>query len=224
MKRFSSVETCLAAMQQRPLTPLEKIHGAIPQLKIGDIVLVRNKKGGWTRAILRKLTNSYWDHAALVVFPRDLSRGHLHDIIMESFQYSWRSTFVPGATMLLLDHYLEEPDKYDVGILRFDWLDLKTRKRIRTFALMNVDTPYYPIRFPFFFLALISKKYRRRFMQRQRYSCSGLVQKAFYEAVDREDRRKVIFRKGYTPIQLQDIVAPGNIPHNPYISWVWNKH
>ncbi len=221
---YSSVEKCKLAMRKYPLTPLEKIHGKIPQLKIGDIVLVRMKEGGWTRAILRKLTNSYWDHTALVVFPRDSSRGHFHDIIMESFQTARKTTFIPGATMHLLDKYLMKPEKYDVGICRFGWLSTKIQKRIRSFALMNVDTPYYPIRFPPFFLALINKRYRKRFMQRQRYSCSGFVQKAFYEAVDRKDRRKVIFRKGYSPIQVQDIVSPGDIPKNSYITWVWNKH
>lgn len=224
MKRFSSVDKCLAAMQERPLTPLERIHGRIPQLRIGDIVLVRMKQGGVTRAIQRKLTKSYWDHAALIVFPRDLSRGHLHDILMESYRITKQTTLIPGATMHLLDKYLCDPKKYDVGICRFEWLDLKVRKRIRTFALMNVDTPYYPIRFFPFLFALLSKTYLRRFMERQRYSCSGFVQKAFYEGVDRKDRRKVVFRQGYTPIQLQDIVAPGNIPKNEFLVWVWNKH
>lgn len=204
--------------------PLEKINGPLPELRIGDIVLIRHNRGGMMRWFLRKVSDSYWDHAALVIFPKNAMKGYGADIIIEAIQYGFTTSLRRGIEIHRLEKYLEDPKKFDVGIKRIAWLDEKMQNRIRAFVLMNVDTPYYPLSTVKFFLAWISKRYRSLLMRRQRYTCSGLVQKAFYEAADWEERSKVIFRNvGYTPIQLQDITSPADIAKSQVGTWIWNK-
>ncbi|MFZ6015678.1 MAG: YiiX/YebB-like N1pC/P60 family cysteine hydrolase [Patescibacteria group bacterium] len=208
---------------RREISPLEKINGQIPELEIADIVFVRHKKG-LTRWLLRKVTRSYWDHTALIIFPRDYSRGYANNIIIEAIQHGLNSSYKRGVEVHRLDKYLNDPKKYDVGIKRIPWLSEDMKQRVRAFMLMNVDTPYYPIFTSKFFLAWVSKTYRKYLNSRQRYSCSGLVQKSFYEASDWQDRTDVIFRgSGYTPIEIQEITSPADIANSDAGVWIWNK-
>ncbi len=203
--------------------PLEKINGPLPELKIGDIIMVRHKKGGPMRFFLRRITNSYWDHTALVIFAKNIEKGYAADIIIESIQYGLVASFRQGVQIHRLEKYLNNPNKYDIGIKRFGFLNEELRDRVRAFVLMNVDTPYYPLYMFKFLLAWLSKRYRKYLLNRQRFSCSGFLQKAFYEAVDWEDRSKVIFRNvGYTPMQLQEITNPSDIANSVSCTWLWN--
>jgi len=217
-------QICADYNRRYTATPLEKLRGRIPPLKVGDIVLVRHKRGGLTRKFLRYVTNSYWDHAAMVLFPREPERAHRHTIIVEALQIGPNTSLRHGVNLHLLDKYLRRPDRYDVGICRLSWLNKKDRKRIRTYMLLNLDTPYYPLSFFKFLLARLFKGYRRNFLLTQRYSCSGLIQKVLYEAVELKDRRKIFFKTGFTPIQTLDVVAPADIAKSHAVEWVWNKH
>lgn len=220
--KFSPIEKIPAS--DRRSFPLEKINGRLPQLRLADIILVRHKRG-LTRRLLRRVTKSYWDHAALVIFSRNPEKGYSADIIIEAIQYGLMTSLRRGFEIHRLEKYLKEPELYDVGIKRFEWLPKEMQNRVRAFVLMNVDTPYYTQSTTKFFLAWVSRTYRRIFMRRQRYSCSGMVQKAFYEAADWGERSKVIFRNvGYTPIQLQDITSPADIAQSDACTWVWNPH
>lgn len=201
---------------------LERINGRLPQLQLADIILVRHKFGVM-RGLLRRVTGSYWDHAALVIFSRNTEKGYAADIIIEAIQHGMMTSLKRGFEIHRLEKYLNEPDKYDVGIKRFSWLTEEMGNRVRAFVLMNVDAPYYPQSTIKFFFAWISKSYRVLFLRRQRFTCSGMVQKAFYEAADWEDRTNVIFRNvGYTPIQLQDITTPADIAQSEACDWIWN--
>lgn len=222
---FGSVKAVLQQANKATLFPLERIHGKIPPLLTGDIIVIRHKKGGLARALLRRLTNSYWDHTALVIFTRSSMHGYASDIIVESIQESWSKSIHHGAEIHRLEKYLLEPDKYDIGIKRFTWLKKPQRRRVRAFVLTNIDTPYYPLVSLKLALGLVSNAFRGWILERQRFSCSGLVQKAFYEAVDWKDRSRVIFRNvGYTPIQLQDITSPGDIAKSVKCKWIYNAH
>ncbi|MDQ7814745.1 MAG: YiiX/YebB-like N1pC/P60 family cysteine hydrolase [Patescibacteria group bacterium] len=204
--------------------PLEKINGPLPDLKIGDIILVRHKRGGPMRFFLRRITDSYWDHTALVIFAKSFEKGYAANIIVEAIQHGLVSSFRQGVQIHRLEKYLSNPDKYDVGIKRFGLLNEELRNRVRAFVLMNIDTPYYPLYTFKFFLAWLSKSYCKLLLNRQRFSCSGFIQKAFYEAVDWDDRSKVIFRNvGYTPIQLQDITNPADVAASASCEWIWNE-
>lgn len=208
-------------------TPLEKIHGRLPPLRVGDLVLIRHKHGNGTisRWLLRRITMSYWDHVAIVIFNKDTVGGYATDMIAESKQDTLLRSIHRGVEIHRLDKYLTNPKKYDIGIRRFKWLTPEQQERVRSFILMNVDTPYYPLN-PFkLFIAMLSSKMRRWILARQRFSCSGLIQKAFYEAMDWEERSKVVFREhGYTPIQLQDITSPADIAKSETCEWIWNRH
>ncbi len=215
----------LEQSEKAALYPIERIHGKLPSLLTGDIILVRHKKGGLARILLRALTKSYWDHSGLVIFTRSSKQGYASDIIIESIQYSLTKSIHHGAEIHRLEKYLLEPDKYDIGIKRFSWLKKPQRRRVRAFVLTNIDTPYYPLVSIKLFIGLLSKNLREWILQRQRFSCSGLVQKAFYEAVEWKDRSRVIFRNvGYTPIQLQDITSPADIAQSVNCDWIYNKH
>ncbi len=205
------------------ISQLEEINGRLPKLEVADIIMVRHKKI-FIRKLLRKVTDSYWDHVAVIIFPRNKKRGYSNDIIIEAIQYGINSSLKRGVEIHRLDKYLNNPAKYDIGIKRIKWLNKEMKKRVRAYMLMNVDTPYYPISTTKFLLAYISKIYRKYLNSRQRYSCSGLVQKSFYEAADWDDRMDVIFRgPGYTPIEIQETTSPGEIAKSDACEWIYNK-
>lgn len=199
------------------LFPLEKINGPLPELLPADIIVIRHRKG-WLRYLLRKVTKSYWDHVALVLFPRDAKQGRYYNQIIEAAD--------PGGVEIhKLDKYLKNPELYDVGIKRLPHIDAEVRQRIVTFMLMNVDAPYYKLSFWRFLLASISKKFSEDLLGRQRFCCSGFVQRAFYEATDWDERDKVIFREEFlSPQELQDITSPADIARSTKCVWIYNEH
>ncbi len=205
------------------LTPMEKIHGPMPPLKIGDIVLVRHRKI-WVRAFLRKVTGSHWDHSALVIFAKNPEKGYLSNIIIEAIQYRAKDSVRRGTEVHKLDKYLNRPDLYDVGIKRFEGIDDEMRSRARSFALMNVDAPYYRLPFFDFLFAALSKRVAAYVLRRQRFNCSGLVQKAYWNAADWSERHKFAFRDlGDSPIELQELVTPADIAKSDVCAWIWNE-
>lgn len=205
------------------LTPLECLNGKLPSLLSGDIILIRHKKGGMARRILRLITESYWDHTAMVMYRKNIDRGYASNVILESLQGGWSRPYYFGAELHRLDKYLNDPKKYDIGIKRITWLNKTMRQRVRAFALAYVDTPYYPYWTWKFFRGLISEKYRKRILATQRYTCSALIQKAYYEAASLEDRQRILFRKmDAMPIQLLDITSPADIANSEACEWIYN--
>jgi hypothetical protein len=207
------------------LTPLEKFVSPIPPLEVGDIVLVRYKKS-FFRWLIRKVTNSYWDHSALVVFAKNPAKGYASNIIAEAIQRRALEVAKRGIEIHKLEKYLLDPLRYDVGIKRFPGLDEETRNRVRAFMLMNVDAPSYRLPIADFFFALLSRSIRRNLLRRQRFSCSGLVQKAYYDAADWGQKHRFAFRElsGDSPIEIQELVTPGDIATSDLCQWIWNAH
>jgi len=206
------------------LTPLEEVSGAMPPLYAADIVLIRHKKR-LMRYFLRKVTNSYWDHSALIIFPKDIGKGYSSHVIVEAIQHGVVTGLRRGTEVHKFEKYLDDPDRYDIGIKRLPNLNQETRERIRSYMLMNVDSPYYHLWLIKFFFAWFIPPYRKFVQHRQRYSCSSLIQKAFYEAVDWKDKSSVMFReKGDSPIELQELISPADLAESDVIEWVWNKH
>ena len=210
--------------EQSTLTPLERVNGRLPTLLSGDIVLIRHKKGNLARKILRRVTDSYWDHTAMVMYRKNQARGYSSNVILESLKGGWTKPYYFGAELHRLDKYLNQPDKYDIGIKRFTWLDKTLRQRVRAFALAYVDTPYYPYWSWKFIIGLFSPAVRKRILATQRYTCSALIQKAYYEAVDFKDRQRILFRTlEYMPIQLLDITSPADIANSTTCDWIYNQ-
>lgn len=188
----------------------------IPILQEGDIVLLHTKKN-FFRHLIRKVTNSYWDHSTMVIFPKDKKRGNFYNLIIEAVAPR-------GIEIHKLDKYLADPDTYEIGIKRIPNLNQETRDRVISFMLMNVDAPYYKLKFSKFLFASISKKYTEKLLGHQRYSCSGLVQKAFYEAANWDQRQDLIFREDFlSPIELQEITTPGDIARSKKAKWIFNE-
>lgn len=197
------------------LTEVEKIHGPLPDLEVADIVFIRHKKN-WKRRLLRKVTNSYWDHTAMVLFDRDNDRGYPENLIIESYY--------GGVRVHKIRRYMDNAKKYDIGIKRVPWLTDELKDRIRAFMLLNVDAPYYPYSFWKLLFSRISEPFSRYLLGRQRYSCSGFVQKSYYEGVDWLDRYKVVFTKEYiSPLQFQDTISPGEIARSKKSNWIYNE-
>lgn len=212
-----------AHARKKEVTALEEKHGSLPDLRIGDVVLVRHRRR-LMRFFLRKATRSYWDHSALILFPKDPGRGHHSHILVEAIQHGLVSGWRRGTEVHKFEKYLERPDLYDVGVKRHPDLDPAMRERIRSFALMNVDSPYYHLWLFNFLLAWLLPPYGRLLERRQRYSCSALIQKAYYGAADWDEKSAMIFReKGDSPIELQELVTPGDIAESEVLEWIWNK-
>jgi len=208
----------MGGKRQKYLTPLEYVlQEPLPKLEEADIVVIRIKKN-FLRYLIRKVTNSYWDHCALVLYPKNTELGIDYNMIIEAAEPK-------GIEVHKLNKYLNAPEKYEVGIKRVANLDAQTRERIISFMLLNVDAPYYPLKRRRFLMAMISKKYSEKLLGRQRYCCSGFVQKAFYDAVNWDKREKIIFRREFlSPIELQDITTPGDIAGSTKSDWLFNKH
>jgi len=201
----------------RILTPLEKKIGKIPKLQEADLIFIHTKKS-LLRVLLRKVTDSYWDHIVLVLFPKNKKKGNYYNLIIEAVDPR-------GIEIHKLNKYLSDPNKYEIGVKRVPGLDELTRERILSFMLMNVDAPYYKLSFIKLLIASLSDDYSREYLGRQRYSCSGFVQKAFYEASTWKQRDKFIFRKDFlSPLELQEITTPGDIASSDKSIWLYNKH
>lgn len=213
----------MESTQHHP-SPLEKIDGPMPQLQVADIVLIHHKKG-LLRFFLRRITNSYWDHSALVIFAKHPERGYNSNIIAEAVQHGVLITKSGGVEVHKLEKYLNHPEGYDIGIKRFTEADEVLRDHARAFTLMSIDAPYYRLPFLDFFFAWISKTVRKQVLKRQRFSCSGLVQKAFYNAAEWDRREDFTFRElGDSPIELQELVTPADIAVSDACVWIWNRH
>jgi hypothetical protein len=153
----------------------------------------------------------------MVLFDKDPDRGYPENLIIESYY--------GGVRVHKIRRYMDNAKKFDVGIKRVPWLTDELKDRIRAFMLLNVDAPYYPFSFWKLFFSQISEPLSRYLLGRQRYSCSGFVQKSFYEGVDWMDRYKVVFTKEYiSPLQFQDTISPGEIARSKKSKWIYNEH
>ena len=101
------------------------------RLKRADVLVTRTKGSllGW---LIRRGTNSYWNHALMVYVIRDYDQGYDTTFIIESGG--------AGIDIHNIAHYFDNPKKYDVGIKRWepDWLEedtggdkLRYNRRIR---------------------------------------------------------------------------------------------
>jgi len=206
------------------MSPLELKSGTIPDLRVGDIILVRHR---WSlmRLWLRRITRSHWDHVALVVFPQDAEKGYSSDIIVEAIQHSFFSGLRRGTEVHKIGKYLMDPRRYEIGIRRFPGLSPEMKERIRSFMLVNIDSPYHHLWISKFFFAWILPPYRNYLMRFQRYSCSSLIQIAFYEAFPWEERPRAMFRdRDDSPIETQELVTPADIARTGALKWVYNEH
>jgi hypothetical protein len=112
------------------------------KLKRVDVLVTRSKGGllGW---LIRFGTGSYWNHALMIYTIRSPEDGYDTTFIIESGG--------AGIDMHNISHYFERPNRYDVGIKRFEaeWFEndiemggLRFRRKVRGFALSEIDDKY----------------------------------------------------------------------------------
>lgn len=186
----------------------------LPKLEIGDVILVHTKHD-ISRALLRDVTGSFWDHSAMIVFPE--KEYFSANLIIENIS--------TGTCIHRLNKYFDDKEHYVVGIKRFSWLTDDIKERIQAFALLNIDAPYYRWSGLKFFFAKLFPFYRDYLLKHQRYSCTQLVQTSYYEAVDWKDKEKVVFKEDpASPFELLELTTPGEIAQSGKCEWIYNKH
>lgn len=205
-------------------TPHERLLGPLPQLKPADIIVIRHKKDLF-RIFLRIVTESYWDHTAMILYPSDQATFREHSVFIEAIRRWALSPSSRGVKLHRVQRYLEHPDLYEIGIKRVPNLNDTLRERVVLFMLMNVDAPYWPWKRFRIILAAIFKPLRRNVLAIQRFSCSSLIQKAFYDAVDWQEKNHVVFKTAvWSPIELQELTSPADIAKSNNCEWLYNKH
>ena len=176
------------------------------RLKRADILLTHSKGSllGW---LIRFGTKSYWNHAAMVFVLRSPEQGYDTTFIIESGG--------GGIDVHNIKRYFENPSGVDVAVKRLerDWFQdddmggLATRKRVRGFALQEIDDKYdyrtllgiarnilRQVTLGVMYLGQAGKPVEQRRPHVPRaarrlnvnaYICSGFVQWAYYAAVRR---------------------------------------
>lgn len=197
----------------------------LPPLKRGDIVLIRHKRR-FFRYFLRKFMNSYWDHTAMVLYPANKERKRNYNVIAESIRIGVGGFFARrGVAVHKLTKYLNDPKHYDIGIKRVENLTDEQRVLITHIMLMNVDSPYWPWKPVQIMIAAFVPWYKKRVKNRQRFSCSGVIQKAYYDALPWNEKEQVVFKDGlWSPVELQELVTPGDIAESSKTEWIYNEH
>lgn len=184
-------------------------------------------KKNFLRYLIRKVTKSYWDHVALVLFSKDVAKGQYYNQIIEAVAPR-------GIEVHKLDKYLKDPEKYEIGIKRVPDLDPETRKRILSFMLMNVDIPYDYLRLLGFLLKFVelklkggNKHVKDFLINKDTFVCSSFIQKAFYNAVAKEQKQAVVFKDGIDkrdlPLALEEVTA-ADIARSKNCEWIYNPH
>lgn len=187
-------------------------------------MFVRHKKSIF-RAALRAVTRSYWDHTALILYPKNNAKGRSFSVIVESIRPAYAGVLGErGVALHRLDKYMWDPDRYDVGVKRVTALTKEERDRVRLFMLMNVDAPYWRWHYFDVLAAMFVPALREHVLSHQRFSCSSIIQKAFYDAMDWQRKPRVVFKRGvWSPIELLELSTPGDIADSANTAWVYNE-
>lgn len=203
---------------------IEDIHGLLPKLKEADIIFVRHKRN-ILRFFIRRIMKSYWDHTALVLYPKHKIDGLTHGVIVESIRNGFFSPWLSrGISIHKFDKYLHNPKHYDIGIKRVPHMTKKRRERVVTHMLTNIDAPYWPWNYTYAVVAYFLPFLRKRFLARQRFGCSAFIQIAYYSAEEWKKKERVIFKHGvFAPIEFQQIITPADIASSEKTKWIYNE-
>lgn len=188
------------------------------ELEIADILLIRYKGNVnlFGRSI-QKITNSYWNHSALVFSTAKKNPLFHNTIIVEAL--------AKGIELHKIQRYTKRPDKYDLGVKRVPGLTIEDRRRIRGYMMQNVGVPYDYPQILSILMSYITGQYKNYFLKKDAFICSGFIQSAFYNALG--DKRNVLFKdsqgKRVTDI-LMGYTTPKDIATSDTTEWVYNKH
>ena len=204
---------------------LEKAWPEVEQrLQMADILLFHTKNDP-LRKHIRRTTDSYWNHAAIVFIPKsEMPVGG--PLIVEAE--------TTGIEVHQFKKYSDHFDHYDVGVLRYPNLTKEQRlKFVTSFVLNHIDVPYdYPRLFifglrsfitpwsPRFFLWLM-----KRFTNEKRFLCSTFVHKTFHELREHKDfeLESSYVEHGDKNLQKEELHTPGDLARGKVFEWVFNK-
>ena len=161
----------------------------------------------------------------MVLYPSEKRRGRKEAVIAESIRIGVPGFFSSrGVAIHRLSKYLDDPEQYDVGIRRVRHLTNDERILATHIMLMNVDSPYWPWKTIQIALAAYIPFLRKRLLNKQRFSCSGIIQKAFYDTVPWDQKRKVVFKNGvWSPIELTELASPADLAEGEIADWIYNE-
>lgn len=166
------------------------------RLRLGDILLFRRKGSFFARGLSR-LTGDYFAHAGMVFATPQTDPGFTKAFVIEcSFS---------GVDITPFDHFIEKRSRYVVCVKRLEreWLDDRLRKTIRGHALNYIKAEYSFKTLTDLFLRaeahllfprrndgrrraeMLERALRRDMKLPQAFICSGFVQYAFFEGVQR---------------------------------------
>lgn len=200
-------------MKQLPATAIrDLVEGGL--LKSCDVLLMHTKRN--PRACLIRLgTRSYWNHALMINVARDTSCGRIRTLIIDPK--------MSGLEVEDVSYYLQKPEKYDVGVKRFEqgWFQSQQangmccRERVLGLALSKVSEPprsgrtWRSVHRLLRQFKLVFHKKRERLVSRPdkpldvtAYTCSGFVQWCYYQSacqipgesgIDKSRLQEIIF-------------------------------
>jgi len=205
----------------------KSVRQALPHLKVGDIVLVHSQ-GFLISKLIRRLTKSYWSHVALVFEVVPNNSDYPDVLLIEALDQ--------GIEIHRIEHYLRKPKNYDLGIKRIPILNDAEREKFRGYFLDAVDTPYdYTRLFSYLFKNMILRLFgqeilnwfTKRMIDVDQFVCTTFAQRAFYLAVSKEKREKVLMRPKEDRLnfllQMEEI-TPKDYAVSPNAEWLCNPH
>lgn len=187
-----------------------------PQLQVADIVLSREKT--WLSKAICEATNSYWSHVSIVFAVPD---GNFNNTLLISAERT-------GIEIHRIQKYTKDFDFYDLGVKRIPGLTDKTRKKVLSYVLNNVDLPYdYSRLFELFldYLAnrFLGKKIMHPVCDENAFICSAFIQKAFYNVLPNKKKDSVVFSDKQNKFFLEE-VTPADIARSKNCDWIYNRH
>lgn len=193
-----------------------------PKIQLADIILTRDERSVLSWGI-RKVTNSYWNHAVMVFFVPN-EKLLFNNVLVVGAE-------LHGIEVHRIQRYTHHFDYMDIGIKRVPGLAEHIRERILSYVFNNVDIPYDYTRLVGFLLHSVENFFRRgdahlrKFLiNRDAFICSSFIQKAFYGAVPPEKKHRVIFKNEFDAVSSLEEVTPADIAQSNNCRWIYNEH
>jgi len=188
------------------------------QLDVADILLIRdNSKANLFARGIRRITKSYWNHTAFVFTNAKKYPLFSNVIIVEAL--------AGGIELHKIQRYTSRPDKYDLGVKRMPGLNIADRRMVRGYMMQNVGVPYNYPQILKILISFISGDYKEYFLKNNAFICSGFIQRAFYEAFNKD--KQVLFKNisGKNSAEtLINYTTPKDVAVSDVTEWVYNKH
>ncbi len=191
------------------------------ELIVGDILLLHKRQGPIAK-LIKKKSDSYWTHTALIFKDKSVIK-YGSPLLIEAYDQ---------IEIHRLKKYTSRFDEYDIGVKRFPGLDAKQRNEfVKSFMLNNIDVPYdYSRLIGFLFdniLGSISKsiyhKFQKKLTNTEAFICSTFVHKAFHRFQEYEEIGGEFSNEEHKQLKKEELVTPGMIAEDDNFKWLFNE-